>query len=138
MREFYLEELEKTLQKLYHINKILGMVGNGGEKINISIRRNSTPGNQKIKSEPPVRGRYRKKSGPSKTVRPSRKRKQSGTRSVWAKLILKELEEADRPLTYNELTDAIMASSNIPAADFDIDNPQTNNKRYQKCHNTYV
>jgi hypothetical protein len=116
MRKFYLEELEKTLEKLDHIKKVLAKIGGEGDSVEISIQRfgkrksapDSTSGVASQKDD-----LQRKPGRPKKTYGNKRK---PGIRSAWARLILSQLSTSDRPLTYNELTDEVMKTAKIPAS----------------------
>jgi len=56
-------------------------------------------------------------SGKAMTVSRARSagRRKSGRKSKWEMLIMKRLRQLDRPVTYDELTDEIMASAKLPA-----------------------
>jgi hypothetical protein len=87
MREFYLEELEKTIRRMEHLKAVLKELG---EEAPTSV---PAAKQQKVK-------RKRK-------ARPGRK-------SVWEPLILKRLRQLDKPVTYEELTEEIMTLAKIP------------------------
>lgn len=93
MKSFYQEELAKTLHRLNHINDVLSRLGAKGAHVEMSFTdvksssQRSQPSSQKRK--------YNKKRGP---------------KSKWGKIIYKTITKADRPLTYDDITDFLMIS----------------------------
>jgi hypothetical protein len=114
MRKFYLEELDKTLERLSHIKKILEKVGGKKDRIEISIQHlpGLAGGKDKFNIRESTLPRAKDESKKPKARRKGRKN--AGIRSAWARLILNQLSASDRPLTYNELTEEVMKSANIP------------------------
>jgi len=104
MRQFYQEELNKTLNRLQHIKSILDKLGSNEQSIQIQITTQ-----QPETAEPPS-------TGDLPTQAKTRKRKQKrGPKSIWEDLVIKRLRFVDKPLTYEELTDEIMTFGNIAA-----------------------
>lgn len=97
MRQFYEEELEKTLNKLMHIQSVLEKLG-------------AAPTGQIAASTSVME----KKEASSKTSVKSRKQKR-GPKPFWEDRILKRLSALGKPVTYEELTDDIMIAFSIPA-----------------------
>lgn len=98
MRKFYQEELDKTVQKLTHINSILEKIGGTSPALKIEINGEVSSVNSKSKNN----------------VQKTRRKKKRGPKSVWEDMILKRLKLLDKPLTYDELTDEIMHFGNLP------------------------
>jgi hypothetical protein len=100
MKEFYLEEYDRVSRRLIHIMAVLKRLG-------VEIPDNGPDDIGTIRIS-------RGKAGPSKrSGSPARKR--SGRKSKWELLIMKRLRQLDKPVTYDELTDEIMAFSKLPA-----------------------
>ncbi|NNK80931.1 MAG: hypothetical protein HKO93_05505, partial [Flavobacteriales bacterium] len=93
MKAFYQEELAKAIRRIDHINKVLSQLGAPGVKIELRLSDDRTL-KPRSKSSVPKR-KYKKKRGP---------------KSKWDKVILKTLNQAGRPLSYDELTDYLMIS----------------------------
>jgi hypothetical protein len=102
LRQFYEEELDKTLRRLLHIQSILEKIG-AGQSVQIQI----TPG----ASETLLTAESNKTPG-GKTKKTSKKKR--GRKSMWEMLVLKRMRQLDRPITYDELTDEIMMFSKLP------------------------
>lgn len=100
MKKFYEDELDQTLEKLEHIKSVLNQLGGSTRKIEIKIEGAKPPAKVRAQATTPGKKRGRKKK--------------TGLRSAWAKLILEQLDKANKPLTYNELTEQVMAAANIP------------------------
>jgi len=99
MKQFYLEEFIKTTRRLSHIESVLKQLGiddPDGAAGSIEV-----PGTTSGKAMTVARAR-------------STGRKKSGRKSRWEILIMKRLRQLDRPVTYDELTDEIMASAKLP------------------------
>ena len=99
MRAFYQTELEKAISRLEHIKNVLDKLGDNGSGISIKISGRALSHETKPTEL--------SKSTNQKKLKP-------GPESVWDKMVLKKLKSVDRPLTYEELTDEIMESQNIP------------------------
>jgi hypothetical protein len=98
MRDFYREELKKTLTRLEHINGVLTKLGDRTTTINIQFE----GAGQSAVSKKPV-------APAAKETSSSRsKGKKRGPKSVWGTFILKRLQQLDKPLTYNQLVDEAM------------------------------
>jgi len=100
MKQFYLEEYDRVSRRLIHIIAILNRLG--VEIPDDGLEDSGTIPLSKLKA------------GPLKRSRPAA-RKRSGKKSKWELLILKRLRQLDKPVTYDELTDEIMAFSKLPA-----------------------
>jgi hypothetical protein len=100
MKQFYLEEFIKTSRRLGHIESVLKKLGiDDPDGAAGSIQESGvTPGKSMTTT----------RSG-------SAGRRKSGRKSKWEMLIMKRLRQLDRPVTYDELTDEIMASAKLPA-----------------------
>lgn len=101
MRQFYQEELDKTVRRLEHIKDVLQKLGFTRKQVEAGVSTASREG-----------GKTRSTSSSSSGAAPSRKR--GGRKSKWEPLIEKALRDKEQPLTYDQLTAEIMASSNIP------------------------
>jgi len=102
MRQFYEEELDKTLRRLQHIKSILDKIGTG-QSVQIQI----IPG----AGETLLTAASNKKPGAKRKQKSKKKR---GPKSMWEMLILKRMRQLDKPVTYEELTDEIMMFSKLP------------------------
>ncbi|MFO7933044.1 MAG: hypothetical protein R6U78_03075 [Bacteroidales bacterium] len=110
MKQFYVEEYERTQKRLEHIKNVLGRMGiketdleNGMAGIRAEIEGKAKP----------ARGKPAEKKGTGVgTARKTKKKK--GRKSKWELLIMKRLRQLDRPVTYDELTDEIMTFSKLP------------------------
>jgi hypothetical protein len=99
MKQFYLEEYDRVSRRLVHIMAILNRLGvkipdNGMEDVGSLWKFTGKP--------------------PSAAAGEIKKKKRSGRKSKWELLIMKRLRQLDKPVTYEELTEEIMASSKIP------------------------
>lgn len=99
MKQFYLEEYDRISRRLVHITAILNRLGvkipdNGLEELSSFWQFPRKP------VSAPAGGK--------------KQRKRSGRKSKWELLIMKRLRQLDKPVTYEELTDEIMAASRIP------------------------
>lgn len=107
MKQFYQEEYERLTRRLQHIQTILARLGieidREGGMLPPSV---STLDRKTIKSD-----------GSAVT------KKKSGRKSKWELLIMKRLRQLDKPVTYDELTEEIMAFSKLP------DNKRTSTKQ---------
>lgn len=99
MKQFYKEEYERTTRRLNHIITILKRLG-------VAIpedAENHYPEMSVSASAAEILEKGVKKS-PKKT----------GRKSKWELLIMKRMRQLDKPVTYEELTDEIMAFSKLP------------------------
>ena len=99
MRQFYHEELDKTLRRLQHIKSVLEKLGDTSQSVQIQIT-----------SAKPETLKTNGQGQPSKT----KSKKKRGRKSMWEMLVLKRMRQLDRPVTYDELTDEIMMFSKLP------------------------
>lgn len=90
MKQFYLEEYERTSSRLNHI---LTMMKKLGMDVPPEDLHGITAG---------------KPAGPGKP------KKKPGRKSRWEMLILKRMRQLDRPVTYDELTEELMTSAKLP------------------------
>jgi len=88
---FYHAELQKTMARYNHIKSTLESLGENAPKLDLQGSTSAAP-----------KAKRRKKGKP-------------GPASVWDKKILKRLKEINKPVTYEELTDDIMAFDGYPA-----------------------
>ncbi|NOY36892.1 MAG: hypothetical protein GXO83_04890 [Chlorobi bacterium] len=86
MKEFYREELEKTVRRLEHIRKILEKIEPGSSEIDYS----SLPVDTQTSVSKPA-------------VKKVSRRKKPGPKAIWGNFILKRLRQLNRPVTYNDL-----------------------------------
>lgn len=98
MRQFYQEELDKTLKRLQHIKAVLDQLGGSTPSIHIQVN-----------AARPEAVRVTKG-----TAEPVKARQKPGRKSMWETLILKRLEQVGKPLTYDELTEEVMTFSKLP------------------------
>ena len=101
MRQFYQEELDKTVRRLEHIKDVLQKLGFTRKQVEAGVSTASREG-----------GKTSSIALSSPGAEPSKKR--GGRKSKWEPLIEKALREKDQPLTYDQLTAEIMAAANIP------------------------
>ncbi len=99
MKQFYLEEFERTSRRLLHIKAILKRMGV------------ENPGDGPWEDSFVATGKSSTQAGAGG----AKTRKRSGRKSKWELLIMKRLRQLDKPVTYDELTDEIMAFSKLPA-----------------------
>jgi hypothetical protein len=90
MKQFYLDEYDRTSARLQHILTILNRLG-----------LESPPGNGQEMNN-------------GKAEASKQTRKKPGRKSKWEMLIMKRLRQLDRPVTYDELTEEIMTAAKIP------------------------
>jgi hypothetical protein len=103
MKQFYQEELEKTIHRLQHIKRVLEQLGDTGQNIEIQVSGTAAKTVSKSRLEtvqPPVKKRKR--------------RRKVGPKSVWEGIIARQLKQYNKPMTYDELTEAVMRFGNIP------------------------
>ncbi len=100
MKQFYQEEHGRITKRLQHIKVIL-------ERLGIEIQEENL-------TDPimPQGVTANNDSSPSPIV--SKRKKKSGRKPKWEMLIMKRLRQLDKPVTYDELTDEIMAFSKLP------------------------
>ena len=99
MKDFYQEEFDKAVKRLQHIQTMLVRLGADsptGDQ-STSGRKNDTP----VKRT-------------STAVTTPKRRRKTKRKSKWELLIMKRLRQLDRPVTYDELTEEIMAFSKLP------------------------
>lgn len=101
MKQFYQEELNKTLQRLNHIKSILDKLGDNSQSINIQVS-----GTDSLQASPAATE--------EKPVAKRKRRKRPGRKSMWEELIVRELKKMNKPMTYDQLTNEIMKYGNIP------------------------
>jgi len=110
MRQFYQEELNTTLRKLQHINKVLERLGSSHQ---IEIKIGGGQGSsQKASFLAPNTGSFAADHLTTSKTSKSR-RKKTGPKSMWEPLILKRMRQLNRPLSYDELTQEIMVFAKI-------------------------
>lgn len=110
MKQFYLDEYEKTQKRLQHIKSVLARLGISDHALQTGM--------PQIQADITAKG----KTGPDQpegqktpsTATARRKTKKKGRKSKWELLIMKRMRQLDRPVTYDELTDEIMAFSKLP------------------------
>ena len=96
MKEFYQQEYEHAVARLLHITTTLKRLG-------VEI---PSEGNFRIPAE--------LKNTSGATLKKDGKRKKPGRKSKWELVIMKRLRQLDKPVTYDQLTDEIMAFARIP------------------------
>jgi hypothetical protein len=99
MKQFYQDEYERTSRRLKHITNMLNKLG-------AEIPENVSGAS--------VSATFPSGDPGSKGGSPPRPRKKTGRKSKWELLIIKRLRQLDKPVTYDELTDEIMAFSKLP------------------------
>lgn len=105
MRQFYQEELDKTLKRLQHIQSVLAQLGDTSVVISESL----------LSTTPTAKADGIGETEKNAPATPKRKyRKRAGRKALWGPIILKRMKQINRPLTYDELTDEIMSFSNLP------------------------
>lgn len=99
MKQFYQEEHDRAVRRLQHIQTMLQRLGVNMQSFEPeTIQMPEIPAGKITSAEPSV----------SKTKR------KTGRKSKWELLIMKRLRQLDKPVTYDELTEEIMAFSKIP------------------------
>ncbi|MFH0756105.1 MAG: hypothetical protein V2B15_02320 [Bacteroidota bacterium] len=96
MRQFYKEEFNRTSSRLLHIRAILKRLG-------VAMPENDIEEIRTIANIPGIKAGIKQGAG-KRTVR----------KSKWELLIMKRMRQLNRPVTYEELTDEIMAFSKLP------------------------
>ncbi len=99
MKLFYQEEYDRALKRIQHIQKMLIRLGE-----EIHADNSNLPDIQQSIAN----------SGLKKTQVTAKRKKKVGRKSKWDLLIMKRLRQLDRPVTYDELTEEIMAFSKLP------------------------
>lgn len=112
MRQFYEEELEKTVKKLQHIKSVLEQLGGASPQIVINIEGETASPNAAV--GPKKAGGKVKTKKPVKAAAKTGEKGKRGRKSTWEPLLLKRLEVLDKPVTYDELTDDVMQFSKLP------------------------
>jgi hypothetical protein len=110
MKQFYIEEYERTARRLQHIRSVLTRLGISDQELQEGI----------LQVQKELQGKGSTGSGQyagrriTATAASRKAPKKKGRKSKWELLILKRLRQLDRPVTYDELTDEIMAISSFP------------------------
>lgn len=110
MKQFYLDEYERTEKRLEHIKNVLTRLGvtENDLQTGISQMRGEMKGKEKTaKDQKTVQS-----ASAAGTSRKTKKKK--GRKSKWELLIMKRMRQLDKPVTYDELTDEIMTFSKLP------------------------
>ncbi len=99
MKQFYQDEYERLTRRLQHIKTIMEHIGVEEPAPEISTRKakGESAGSDPVKSSPVAK-----------------RKKRTGRKSKWELLIMKRLRQLDKPVTYDELTDEILAFSKLP------------------------
>ncbi len=100
MKQFYQEEYGRISRRLKHIKAMLGHFGIEIQEENLTnlILPQDSTSNTDSPQSPAV----------------AKQKKKSGRKPKWEFLIMKRLRQLDKPVTYDELTDEIMAFSKLP------------------------
>lgn len=101
MKQFYLDEYERLSRRLQHIRIMLDRMG-------AEVPDNGTTDQAPRVKQPGTASSRVSPAAPGK--------KKTGRKSKWELLIMKRLRQLDKPVTYDELTDEIMAFSKLPAS----------------------
>lgn len=105
MRSFYQEELRKTAEHLNHLKSVLEAIGGDVPKIDIKVSgmniTSASPATPSSRTYKKAKGTTRKRKG-----------NRPGPVSKWDKIITGILKEKDTPMTYEQLTDALMTQEN--------------------------
>lgn len=122
MLDFYREELHKTLQRLDHIQTVLEELGDKETRIDLKVSQRTVAGSGTGRSTSagktagrPAAKRTRKASTTRKSATAQKKPAKRGRKSKWEERIVAVLTEEDTPLTYEQLTDAILKKYKLPA-----------------------
>lgn len=116
MRQFYQEELSKTLNKLQHIKKVLDQLGETQQRIEINIEQTRTSSESTAHSKSIDNLVEEDSKADSAEEIPAKKVKQkSGPKSFWEPLIMKRIRQLNRPLSYDELVQELMVFTKIPS-----------------------
>lgn len=99
MKTFYQEEYDKAIKRLQHIKTMLVRLGADARPVDTV-----TPVSDKTVSAKKIPG----------STTPAKRKRRSKRKSKWEMLIMKRLRQLDRPVTYDELTEEIMAFSKLP------------------------
>lgn len=123
MKQFYQQELDKTMKHLQHIKSVLESLGEKSTRIEINVKGASAPAARladgSVKRGP---GRPRKvdsiDSTSANVISTAKKPrgKKRGPESVWGTFILDTLKSTDNPMTYNDLVDAAMVRFSLADA----------------------
>jgi hypothetical protein len=114
MRQFYEEELNKTVRRLKHIKSVLDQLGGSGHSIEIQVS-STLPNTQHSTSRGPGRPPKNGVTRISDTaVAKTKRHKKRGRKSLWETIILKRMQQLNKPLTYDELTEEVMSLSRLP------------------------
>ena len=112
MREFYEEELDRTLKRLEHIESILKRLGGNEQPAQFRV----SPARSKTAKTGTARkpGRPAKTDKAEKETAATKAKRKSGRKSKWEALIMKRMRQLNKPVTYDELTQEIMTLSKLP------------------------
>jgi hypothetical protein len=99
MKLFYQEEYDKAIKRLQHIKTMLVRLG-----------ADTMP----VDTVTPVSNQRNSNKKPTSSPAPAKRKRRSKRKSKWELLIMKRLRQLDRPVTYDELTEEIMAFSKLP------------------------
>jgi hypothetical protein len=133
MRRFYEEELEKTLKKLKHIQSVLDKIEAGTLGVRVSpdqeliaapeepkkiqeivaISENEIDDSEEEYEDDSSEEDEVSGDGQEKKTRRKR-RKKTGPKPFWEDAIIDQLKAVGKPLTYEELTDHILLSHELP------------------------
>ncbi len=127
MRQFYQDELDKTLRRMQHIKNVLEQLGVPEKNIQIQVTQTTSPEEKttvKTQKSPATstgkrRGRPSKSAAQkppkaAKAIKKAPAKGKRGPKGVWEEVIEERLKTLDKPLTYEELTDAVMAHKKLP------------------------
>ena len=118
MRRFYEEELEKTLKRLQHLKGVLEKLGASGPSINIIIsdasEKEANVASPVSEVEEASESNEANSDEESSTSTRKPRRKKTGPKPFWEDAIMNLLRETGKPLTYEELTDQVLAAQNLP------------------------
>lgn len=103
MRLFYQEELSKTQSRLEHITSVLEKLGVKITAVQKGTAEDGDSGDLKL----------------SGIKKPKKERKRPGRKSEWETMFVSRLKAADRPMTYIQLTNAILAMKGLDKSKFE-------------------
>lgn len=96
MIQFYQKEYEQTAARLLHITTALKRLGS------------------EIPAAIPTGMTMEGKGSGDPSIKKGESKKKPGRKSKWELVIMKRLRQLDKPVTYDQLTDEIMAFARIP------------------------
>lgn len=115
MLDFYREELQKTLNRLNHIQTVLDQLGDKETTIDVKVSQRTVAVRGAGATAPRKTAAPRTRSTTKATKPAAKKPAKRGRTSKWEERIVAVLNETDTPLTYDQLTDAILAKYKLPA-----------------------